>query len=162
MRKSNHGFTLIELLAVIVILGTIMVIAGISVIKIKENANRQEAEKLEKTIADLGANIYSYEYMSGKKDAGTFYALYKAGNSFIVTLEKLRESGYLTNLTSENKIANPFGGEGCDAYLYVKPDAVAPEPTFKGYLNCGDDYTTDGWDDYKNLPGAELSPEKSV
>ena len=122
MRKKNSGFTLIELLAVIVILGVLIVIAGMSVIKIKENANRDEAKKIEKSITDLGANIYSYEYLSGSKAAGSFYDLYNSKTEFIVPLSMLKAGGYLTNLTANDKISNPFGGNDCDAFLYVNPD----------------------------------------
>lgn len=64
---NKKGFTLVELLAVLVVLAIIMVIAGVSVTKTKKEAAYQEALKLERSLEDMGANIYSYEMISGIK-----------------------------------------------------------------------------------------------
>ena len=129
MRKK--GFTLVELLAVIVVLGIIMTIAGTAVLGQRKKANIEEAKKIEQTLADLGPGIYAYK------------SLYNSENDFIIHLDELKKGGYL------DQIDTPFGGEDCNAYLLVNPNANASEDMFKGYLNCGDqNYKTDGYDDH--------------
>lgn len=163
MKKNKKGFTLVELLAVIVVLGIIMSIAGTAVLKQKKKANLDEARKLEKTIADLGANIYSYEYLVGVKDAKSyceeinsnynenegkcengndddsenyFYKSYKSlsdGSSIKISLDELKDAGYLKSDT----ISNPAGKGNCEGYLEVKKG-----PEFSGYICCNNLYET--------------------
>lgn len=69
---KKNGFTLVELLAVIVILGIIMTIASSSLITTKKEANIREAKQIEKSIKDLGMEIYSYEKTLGIYDDKTY------------------------------------------------------------------------------------------
>lgn len=150
MRKK--GFTLVELLAVIVVLGIIMTIAGTAVLGQRKKANIEEAKKIEQTLADLGPGIYAYENTFGSSDENSFKSLYKSENDFIIQLDELKKGGYI------DKIDNPFGGEDCNAYLLVNPNANASEDMFKGYLNCGDqNYKTDGYDDHDESTTAILT-----
>ena len=137
MKKNNKGFTLVELLAVIVVLGIIMSIAGTAVLKQKKKANLEEAKNLEKTIADLGPSIYSYEYLSGDKEKdGYFYKSYKNlsdESSIKISFADLKEAGYLKSKT----ISNPAGNGICEGYLEVKKG-----PEFSGYICCNNLYET--------------------
>lgn len=76
---KKNGFTLVELLAVIVILGIIMTIASASLTKTKKEANIREAEQIEKSIKDLGMEIYSYEKTLGIYDDKTYCEKEKDG-----------------------------------------------------------------------------------
>lgn len=140
MKKNKKGFTLVELLAVIVVLGIIMSIAGTAVLKQKKKANLEEARKLEKTIADLGPSIYSYEYLTGNKDGNDyFYKAYKSlsdGSSIKISLSELKNAGYLKSDT----ISNPSGNGNCEGYLEVKKG-----PEFKAYISCENLYETSGY-----------------
>ena len=140
MKKNNKGFTLVELLAVIVVLGIIMSIAGTAVLKQKKKANLEEAKKLEKTIADLGPSIYSYESMLGNKDDNDyFYKSYKNlrdVSSIKISLSELKEAGYLKSET----ISNPAGNGNCEGYLEVKKG-----PEFNAYISCDNLYETSGY-----------------
>lgn len=137
MKKNKKGFTLVELLAVIVVLGIIMSIAGTAVLKQKKKANLEEAKKLEKTIADLGPSIYSYESMlENKDDNDYFYKSYKNlsdGSSIKISFAELKEAGYLKSET----ISNPAGKGICEGYLEVKKG-----PEFSGYICCNNLYET--------------------
>ncbi|MGN1268468.1 MAG: type II secretion system protein [Candidatus Aphodocola sp.] len=140
MKKNNKGFTLVELLAVIVVLGIIMSIAGTAVLKQKKKANLEEAKKLEKTIADLGPSIYSYEYLLGDKEKdGYFYKSYKnlrVESSIKISFAELKEAGYLKSET----ISNPAGNGNCEGYLEVKKG-----PEFNAYISCDNLYETSGY-----------------
>ncbi len=152
--KKEKGFTLVELLAVITLLAVIMVIAGASVTKIRKDSSKKEAIQLENMLTEVGSNVYSYETISGTNEAGSFNALYQIGNPFIIKLDQLKGAGYLKDLTSDNKIPNPFGGVGCDGYILVDPSS---DTIFKGYLNCGEDYTTSDFGVYQSATSATLS-----
>ena len=52
-KQIKNGFTLVELLAVIVILGIIMAIGGGITMKVKKNANIEQAKQLENTIEEF-------------------------------------------------------------------------------------------------------------
>lgn len=138
---KKNGFTLVELLAVIVVLGIIMSIAGTAVLKQKKKANIEEAKKIEQTITDLGANIYSYEYLVGVKDSENyFYKSYKNlsdGSSIKISFDELKEAGYLKSET----ISNPAGKGNCKGYLEVKKG-----PEFKAYISCDNLYETPNYD----------------
>lgn len=140
---KNKGFTLIELLAVIVVLGVIMTIAGVSVMKIRKDAALQEAKKLEDTIADLGPGIYSNEVITDDKSILNYGSM-ELNSSKKITLYQLK--GYLKELKCEKdncQLKSPFGSGYCDGYLEVKK--TADGPSFKGYIYCGDSYKTGGY-----------------
>lgn len=140
---KNRGFTLIELLAVIVVLGVIMTIAGVSVMKIRNDAALQEAKKLEDTIADLGPGIYSNEVITDDKSILNYGSM-ELNSSKKITLYQLK--GYLKELKCEKdncQLKSPFGSGYCDGYLEVKK--TADGPSFKGYISCGDSYKTGGY-----------------
>lgn len=139
---KNRGFTLIELLAVIVVLGVIMTIAGVSVMKIRNDAALQEAKKLEDTIADLGPGIYSNEVITDDKSILNYGSM-KLNSSKKITLYQLK--GYLKELKCEKdncQLKSPFGSGYCDGYLEVKK--TADGPSFKGYISC-ENYETEGY-----------------
>ena len=139
---KNKGFTLIELLAVIVVLGVIMTIAGVSVMKIRNDAATQEAQKLEDTIADLGPGIYSNEVITDDKSILNYDDM-KLNSSKKITLYQLK--GYLKELKCEKdncQLKSPFGSGYCDGYLEVKK--TADGPSFKGYISC-ENYETEGY-----------------
>lgn len=136
MKKTKTGFTLIELLAVIVILGIILVIAGSNFMNIRKNANIEEAKKLEKSLTDLGPNIYSHEYISPDDDSN-FTQKYENSTEIKITLKELADAGYIKSAT----ISNPAGGGSCTGYLEVKKTNDGPE--FKGNICCPNLYETD-------------------
>lgn len=139
---KNKGFTLIELLAVIVVLGVIMTIAGVSVMKIRKDAALQEAKKLEDTIADLGPGIYSNEVITDDKSILNYGSM-ELNSSKKITLYQLK--GYLKELKCEKdncQLKSPFGSGYCDGYLEVKK--TADGPSFKGYISC-ENYETEGY-----------------
>ena len=139
---KNKGFTLIELLAVIVVLGVIMTIAGVSFMKIRNDAALQEAKKLEDTIADLGPGIYSNEVITDDKSILNYGSM-KLDSSKKITLYQLK--GYLKELKCEKdncQLKSPFGSGYCDGYLEVKK--TADGPSFKGYISC-ENYETEGY-----------------
>lgn len=142
--KKNKGFTLVELLAVIVVLGVLMTVAGVSAVKIKKDANEKQAKQLEADLTKLGESIYSYEMMLGNKtDSEHFYQRLNKETEFIITLTELKEAGYLKDLVKEGevyKMPNPAGGEGCDGFILVTKEDKLPK--FKGYINCKNLYTT--------------------
>ena len=112
---KNKGFTLIELLAVIVVLGVIMTIAGVSVMKIRNDAALQEAKKLEDTIKSLGADVYLDKKESGKYDLSdlTMYGL------------------------KSDTIKNPNGNGNCSGYL-----EISDKLEFSGHICCPGLYMT--------------------
>ncbi len=139
---KNRGFTLIELLAVIVVLGVIMTIAGVSVMKIRNDAALQEAKKLEDTIADLGPGIYSNEVITDDTSILNYDDM-KLDSSKKITLYELKD--YLKELKCEKdncQLKSPFGSGYCDGYLEVKK--TADGPSFKGYISC-ENYETEGY-----------------
>ena len=139
---KNKGFTLIELLAVIVVLGVIMTIAGVSVMKIRNDAALQEAKKLEDTIADLGPGIYSNEVITDDTSILNYDDM-KLDSSKKITLYELKD--YLKELECEKdncQLKSPFGSGYCDGYLEVKK--TADGPSFKGYISC-ENYETEGY-----------------
>lgn len=139
---KNKGFTLIELLAVIVVLGVIMTIAGVSVMKIRNDAALQEAKKLEDTIADLGPGIYSNEVITDDTSILNYDDM-KLDSSKKITLYELKD--YLKELKCEKdncQLKSPFGSGYCDGYLEVKK--TADGPSFKGYISC-ENYETEGY-----------------
>lgn len=111
----KKGFTLIELLAVIVVLGVIMTIAGTAALKIKNDANVEEAKKLEDTIKNLGPDVYLATKNTGKYDFST-----------------LTDYGL-----KSSTIKNPNGNGNCSGYL-----EISEELEFSGHICCPDLYMT--------------------
>ena len=144
MKKNIKGFTLVELLAVIVILGLIMTIAGTSLIGTRKKANKEEAKNIENTITKVGEELYAHESMLGNKDdAAYFYQKYKTlgdGISLKITIEALKNAGYLKSKT----ISNPSGNGDCKGYLQVTKTGEGPK--FEGHVCCPNLYKT-GEDD---------------
>lgn len=110
MKKKKYGFTLVELLAVIVVLGIIMAVAGTAAVKIRENANIEEAKKLKKILDDLGPSIYSYEKTVG--GSSDFNKKYRK-QTFYIGGGELKQSGYIGD------IKNPTGSGNCIGYIKV-------------------------------------------
>ncbi len=142
---KKNGFTLVELLAVIVVLGVIMTIAGTAVMGQRRKANIEEAKNMEKTLADIGPDVYRRESMS---DSSEFMEKYNDDEKFIISADQLKGAGYLSKT-----IENPAGGNPCDAYLLVDP--LSTNEMFKGYINCeglyatgqsGEDYNDDSYE----------------
>lgn len=111
----KKGFTLIELLAVIVVLGVIMTIAGTAVLKLKDNANKEEAVKLEDTIKNFGPDVYLATKTPGKYD-----------------LSELTDYGL-----KSSTIKNPKGNGNCSGYLEISKDVE-----FSGHICCPGLYMT--------------------
>lgn len=114
---NKKGFTLIELLAVIVVLGIIMTVAGTAVLNQKRNANLEEAKKIEKTLADLGSDVY----LSNKESDRKYY------------LDDLVDYGL-----KKATIKNPNGNGNCEGYLEIDS-----ELNFSGHVCCPGLYATD-------------------
>ena len=148
--KNKKGFTLVELLAVIVVLGVVMTIAGTAALKIKKNANIEEAKQLEKTLKELGPNLFSYEMSKGSNS--NFYVKYKAllvtnsttttNNKYSITIpvSELSSKGYLKSAN----ISNPAGGEVCSGFLRVIKNTSGP--IFVGKICCPNLYDSNGND----------------
>ena len=156
--KNKKGFTLIELLAVIVILGIIMTIAGTAVRGVRKNANIESAKKLEKTLKDLGPEIFSYE-MSLSASSNNFHYNYNELESTSVDLgsitniaERKNYQGYsLLNTTEELKVKGylksdklKIGNDECKGFIRIyKTDNG---PFFEGNLCCEGIYSTNKGD----------------
>lgn len=143
MKKNKSGFTLVELLAVIVVLGIIMAVAGTAALKIKKNANKEEAKKLERTIEELGASIYTFEKAAGGESQ--FNSKFSNGQPFKINVKTLADAGYLKNVVREGSSAwlkSPSGGEPCTAYLLVDPTLSLGGKMFESYIFCGGLYET--------------------
>ncbi len=121
---KKNGFTLVELLAVIVVLGVIMTIAGTAVMGQRKKANIEEAKNMEKTLADIGPDVYLKN--NGKPN-------FK--DTIKISAKDLKEKGYLSKL-----IENPAGGGECEAWLVIDTDSNTE--MFKGYIKCPNLYAT--------------------
>ena len=178
-KQIKNVFTLVELLAVIVILGIIMAIGGGITMQVKKNANEEQAKQLEKTIKELGPNIYSHESLVGVKDYKSycddiggdyngstctsrdgatkndesdnyFYKSYKKLDPGESIQVSLKSLKEAGYLKSET-ILSPSGNGNCNGYLEIKK--INFEPVFKGYISCaGLDPTTDyNYDEEKEV-----------
>ena len=121
---KKNGFTLVELLAVIVVLGVIMTIAGTAVMGQRKKANIEEAKNMEKTLADIGPDVYLKN--NGEPN-------FK--DTIKISAEDLKDAGYLSK-----SIENPAGGGNCDAWLVIDTDSN--DEMFKGYIKCTNLYAT--------------------
>ena len=131
---KKNGFTLVELLAVMMILGLIMVIVGRKLIISKKDASINEILKIERTLKDLGGDIY----LSYRKQ-------FSPDEKYKISLYALKD--YVKNIkcdegTKECTIENPAGGNFCDAYLLIDT-TEGVEDMFGAYIDCGDIYKTD-------------------
>lgn len=121
MKKNEKGFTLIELLAVIVILGIIMSIAGMSLLKQKKDANEKELESIYNSIKQLGADVYLNEKESIESiDSDKVY----------VSQYPLIGKGYL-----KSAIKNPAGNGYCDD-VYLLINKTSNNDMFEAYVKC--------------------------
>ena len=168
-RKMNKkGFTLIELLAVIVVLGVIMTIAGMSVNKIRKNAVTKELKHIENSITKVGESVFSYEMSVGKNDAD-FKSKYEKLKNFSnkdeyisnrnqnnaeikINLYQLQQKGYLKGInvnTTENGnyFKNPSGKGDCKGYLSIIK--INSEPVFSGLISC-EQYQSAGYNEAGN------------
>lgn len=155
---NKKGFTLIELLAVIVVLGVIMTIAGMSVSKIRKDAVKKELEHIENSITKVGESVFSYEMIAGNiDDANSFKNKYNTLNNndkIQVSLKELQEKQYLKGIDiSNDTFKSPDGKTSCSGYLLVTKKDNAP--VFKGCITCRD-YTTNGCNN-SNVPNASLT-----
>lgn len=117
---KNKGFTLVELLAVIVVLGIIMTIAGMSLSGTKKDANQKEVESIYNTIKKLGPDVYLSEIAADNDENGI--KVYSAGN--------LLNNGYLKSVVN-----NPAkSGDICGACLIIKTDKQ--DNMFDAYVEC--------------------------
>ncbi len=107
---NNKGFTLIELLAVVVILGTIMTMAGMSVFGIINKQKEQLAEEMVKNIEDASILFTEpRELMIGSKDKYTEELVLEKGLSAgytgnCVDLTTLDKADNKTNSKLRNKV----------------------------------------------------------
>lgn len=166
MKKiKENAFTLVELLAVIVVLGILSSIAIVGIIKVRKDANKSAAQKIEKSLTDLGPGIYEYETTVGvvtngdKK--GNFLTEYNKNSSIYISIEELYNNCYLDDAVKVDetyKLKSPASGKYCDGYLEVTKTGNGP--TFQGYINCEGLYKTGDFDD-KSLKNANTTLTKS-
>ena len=170
--KNKNGFTLIELLAVIVVLSSIMVIAGSNLIGTKKEANIAEAKKIEKMIEDLGPGIYSYEKLSGVKDNESYckkildgdydfsrqlcdgkslnneyqdYFNYNKKNDICISFEELYKAGYIKEVVKESGVFEGIknpSGRGICTGYLQVSDSGT---VYKAYISCPDLYETQSY-----------------
>ena len=132
---KNKGFTLIELLAVIVLIGLVGTVGISSLIRTRKNTNIKLAKEMENDIKVAGENMFSYEKISGK---GDFNTAYKSNDVIYISLETLKDNGYLKT----DKLKNPANdSKECEGYLEIKKTNTGPE--FKAHVKCEKLYTTD-------------------
>ena len=121
--KSKKGFTLVELLAVITVLALVMVIAGLSVSRVRKNANVELAKKLEDTLKGFGPDIYAAKKEAGEEVSGKY------------GIDYLKDYGYL-----KGDIANPNGNGSCEGYVEIEKSGE--ELAFSGHVCCPGVYQT--------------------
>ena len=125
--KNKKGFTLIELLAVVVILAIVTALVSSTLIKTKKRSNIENVKTYENTLKNLGMQIYMYEDLNDLAIG--------AQKKYLV--QELKDMQYL-----DSYLSNPEGGY-CDGYLLISK--TSDGPVFKGYINCPDLYTTQGY-----------------
>ena len=135
---KNKGFTLIELLAVIVLIGLVGTVGISSLIRTRKNTNIKLAKEMENDIKVAGENMFSYEKISGGKGLNSFNTAYKSNDVIYISLETLKDNGYLKT----DKLKNPANdSKECEGYLEIKKTNTGPE--FKAHVKCEKLYTTD-------------------
>ena len=132
---KNKGFTLRELLAVIALIGLVGTVGISSLIRTRKNTNIKLAKEMENDIKVAGENMFSYEKISGN---GDFNTAYKSNDVIYISLETLKNKGYLKT----DKLKNPANdSKECEGYLEIKKTDTGPE--FKAHVKCEKLYTTD-------------------
>lgn len=140
MKKINKkGFTLIEILAVIVLIGLVATVGISLIVSSRNKSNRKLAQGYEKTLETIGKEVYVYESLASGSAFKSKYNSLTTGEGFLVSLDKLKNAGYLTNLVN-NKFPNPSNKGTCDGFLLIKKTSEGP--VYKGFVNCGGLYTT--------------------
>lgn len=119
MKMKNKGFTLVELLAVIVVLGIIMTVAGMSLLGTKKDANQKEVESIYNTIKKLGPDVY----LSG------INADYVDGNVKVYSANKLVQEKYLKTTVNNPAKSNNI----CGACLIID---TSKDNMFDAYVEC--------------------------
>lgn len=140
-RKMNKkGFTLIELLAVIVVLGVIMTIAGMSVNKIRKNAVTKELKHIENSITKVGESVFSYEMSAGATGSNSFKNKYENSEKLKISLKDLQQQQYLKGINVNDRngtFKSPDGKTSCSGYLLITK--TNDGPVFKGCISCPED-----------------------
>lgn len=112
--KNNKGFTLLEIIAVIVILGIIVVISGVSVINYIDDSKQKTYKSYVRDLRVASQN-YMNDCMSNNEDNCDIPFL---GETLELSYDYLINNGY----TSELK--DPEGDNYCDrSYVIVKNDS---------------------------------------
>ncbi len=127
-RLAIPGFTLIELIAVVVILGIILVIAVPRIMDIIENSKLEGYKKNEALLERLATY-----YLTINNDLFP-----NEGEVIQITLTDLKNTDLITSL-SDVRDKN----QDCDGYVEVFKDGVIFN--YKGYIICGDNYSTPGY-----------------
>jgi len=110
--KNNKGFTLIEIIAVVVIMGILVVVSGISVTKYIENSKKTTYDSYKKDLKGAAKNYY-IDCMTNNEE-GCEVPIPAYGISEKLTYNILEKNGYT------EKLKDPEGDGYCDkSYVIV-------------------------------------------
>lgn len=148
MNKKNKGFTLLEIIAVIVIIGIIIVISGISVTNYIEKGKAKTYESFAEDLR-VATNDYMINcFTNNEEDC----IIPEKGNDLRVTYDELVNKGY------SEPLKDPEGDGYCDrSYVIVKnTDDDVANLEYKVCLYCDKNKIEEGCDvdaiDDKNKP----------
>lgn len=135
VKKNNKGFTLIEILSVIIILGILLMISGVSVSKYIKNSQNKTYLSFEKNLK-TAANNYMIDCIESNEEDCT---IPEYGGSITLTYNELVNKGY------SKIIKDPQSNGYCDeSYVIVKnQNSSGVKLDYEVCLLC-DKYKTDG------------------